>query len=106
MNICRYALCPTPLEPLSLAKRRYHPWCAVQVQRASWRDRSRVDPSKPMRAYDNSRRQALQDMDSPEAMAAVEQAFQQALAEIKRRPRGEPDLRWSSPLHGLKGTGL
>ena len=41
--------------------------------------------------------------------AEVDARFQAALAEIRRRPpeeRPEPDLRWTSPLAGLKGTGL
>lgn len=36
--------------------------------------------------------------ESPEA---IEQAFQQALAQIKARPRPEPLVRWSSPLARL-----
>ena len=102
MNLCRYAYCPTPDVPLTLAKRRYHPDCALHVIRARWCDR---DQSKPPRPYDNSRRREL-DMDSPEAIAAVEKAYSEALAVIKRRTRPEPDLRWTSPLAGLNRSGL
>jgi hypothetical protein len=45
-------------------------------------------------------------MSTPEAIAAVEAAFAAALKEIRARPRPEPELRYQSSLHGLKGTGL
>ena len=38
--------------------------------------------------------------------AEIDATFEQALAEIKRRPRGEPDIRWTSALAGLYGRGL
>ena len=48
------------------------------------------------------RKVTLED-ETPEAIEAL---YQAAMVEIRRRPREEPDLRWTSPLHGLKGTGL
>jgi hypothetical protein len=98
MNLCRYALCPTPEIPLSLAKRRYHPECAIRVIQTRWRNKNLI--GKPTRTYTFK---VDPDYEDPEA---IEVAYQAALAEIKARPRGEPDLRWYSALHGLKGTGL
>ena len=38
--------------------------------------------------------------------AVIEANFQAALVAIKRRPRTDPELRWTSPLAGLNGSGL
>ncbi len=41
-----------------------------------------------------------------ESPAQIEARFQAALAVIKARPRGEPEVRWTSALSGLYGRGL
>lgn len=41
------------------------------------------------------------DVDQLESSFDIDARFQQALAEIKRRPRPEPMLGWSSPLARL-----
>ena len=60
----------------------------------------RTSDSPPKRKY--ARRNGMElDMDSPEACAEVERVYQDALAEIKRRPSGSVEVRWSSPLARL-----
>src|SRR5688500_893433 len=81
-------------------------WSSVARKRCDYCYRQRRAPySAPKRKY-TPRRVLVDDWESPEGLAKAEQVYQEALREIKARPRGEPDLRWYSPLHGLKGTGL
>ena len=72
-------------------------------------NRKRCDPCQIEKwrrddAAQRARRGQLEPFqESPEA---IDRRFAAALAEIKRRPRGKPEIRWTSALAGLYGTGL
>ena len=86
-RLCVYVNCPTPDVPIaSNGGRKYHTACGV---------RRHADRVKARYHGEVSLNPHVQEDESPEA---IEAAFQSALGEIKRRPSGEVQTVWQSPL--------
>jgi hypothetical protein len=81
------------------------PWVLCPDHKREKRRERSIEKHGPKRTYTYKVRQRDSDVyqESPDV---IEKAFAAALLEIRRRPRPEPELRYNSTLHGLRGTGL
>jgi hypothetical protein len=90
---CAYAQCPTPTVPFAdWTKRKYHPTCAVRHHLDAARTRAQRVRTQTLPAVRHLPRE-----DEDESDAAIEQRYQAALVEVKRRPR-EVVVAWPSSL--------